>query len=355
PLGGRALELRACPVAPMPRMRDDDPIGDNSPDRRRPRAVSVGGATGAGDGRVRGGRRGGRRRGRSGARERPASWHRPPRRRSSRPERLRRRRPARGRAVHRRARLQPRPGGLRPAAAPESRRRIRQQGSPLRPPAARAPEASAMRPLFLALVPAGAALTVLAYEVEADSLHTQDGRLVVQLAAAAAFLVAGLLAWWRRPTNRLGPLMVAAGFALLMRHLRYSHDALAFTLFFVFGDLGFALVVHSSLAYPAGRTKDRVERWQVRAGYATALTLPIAILMLHDVRAPLVQYGSLHRKSDLLVSREAHAVELLQKSFVVALYGVLATLFVVLVWRRLHSAPTGSRRILSPLLVAAAA
>ena len=117
----------------------------------------------------------------------------------------------------------------------------------------------------------------------------------------------------------------------------------------------FALVVHSSLAYPAGPTKDRVERWLVRAAYATALTLPIAILMLHDVRDPLVQYGSLHRKSDLLLAREAHAVELLQKSFVVALYGVLAALFVLLVWRRLHSAPRGSRGILSPLLIAAAA
>jgi signal transduction histidine kinase len=212
-----------------------------------------------------------------------------------------------------------------------------------------------MRPLFLALVPAGAALTVLAYEIEVSSVHTPHARLVIQLAAAASFLACGLLAWWRRPTNRLGPLMVATGFALLMRHLRYSHDALAFTLFFLFGDLGFALVVHSSLAYPAGRTRDRVERWLVRAGYALALGLPIAILMLHDVRDPLIQYGSLHRKSDILVSREAHAVELLQKSFAVAFYGVLAALFVALVLRRLAASKPGTRLLLAPLLLAAAA
>ena len=212
-----------------------------------------------------------------------------------------------------------------------------------------------MRPLFLALVPAGVALTLLAYEVQSESLHTPDGRLVVQLAAAASFLVSGLLAWWRRPANRLGPLMVATGFALLMRHLRYSHDALAFTLFFLFGDLGFALTVHSSLAYPAGRTRDRLERWLVRLGYATALALPIAILMLHDVRDPLLQYGSLRRKSDLLVSRESHAVELLQKSFVVVFYGVLAALFVALVVRRLAASAPAARRTLSPLIVAAAA
>jgi signal transduction histidine kinase len=212
-----------------------------------------------------------------------------------------------------------------------------------------------MRPIFLALVPAGAALTVLAYEVEVDSMHTADGRLFVQLAAAACFLASGLLAWWRRPTNRLGPLLVATGFALLMRHLRYSHDALAFTLFFLFGDLGFALVMHSSLAYPVGRTRDRIERWLVRVGYATALALPIAILLLHDVRDPLGRYGALRRKSDLLVAREPHAVEVLQKSFVVAFYGILAGLFVVLVCRRLAASAPAARRLLSPLLVAASA
>ena len=49
---------------------------------------------------------------------------------------------------------------------------------------------------------------------------------------AWAFLAAGLVAWSRRPGNRLGPLMVASCFALLLRQLRYSHDALAFTVFF---------------------------------------------------------------------------------------------------------------------------
>ena len=74
-----------------------------------------------------------------------------------------------------------------------------------------------MRPLFLALVPAGAAIAVLAYEVQADSLHTPEARILVQLAVGIAFLVAGLVAWWRRPANRLGALMVATGFAVLMR------------------------------------------------------------------------------------------------------------------------------------------
>ena len=76
-----------------------------------------------------------------------------------------------------------------------------------------------MRALFLAVVPAGVALAVLAYEIEVDSVHTADGRAVAQVAVGLSFLLAGLIAWSRRPANRLGALMVAAGFALLLRQL----------------------------------------------------------------------------------------------------------------------------------------
>jgi signal transduction histidine kinase len=212
-----------------------------------------------------------------------------------------------------------------------------------------------MRPLFLALVPAGVALALLAYEVQVDSLHTADGRVVAELAAGVAFLVAGLLAWWRRPSNRLGTLMVAAGFALLLRQLRYAHDAMGFTLFFLGAELGFALVVHAALAYPSGRTRDPTERWLVRFVYAAALALSLAILLLHDVRDPLIQYGSLRRKSDILVAREAHAVELLQKSGAVLLFGAFTAAFVVLVCRRLVRAAPEARRLLLPLPLAALA
>ena len=212
-----------------------------------------------------------------------------------------------------------------------------------------------MRPLFLALVPAGVALGVLAYEVQVDALHSPDDRAVAQVAVGLSFLLAGLIAWWRRPANRLGALMVAAGFALLLRQLRYSHDALAFTVFFALGDLGYALVAHSALAYPSGRVKDNAERTLVRIGYATVLVFPLAILLLHDVRDPLLQFGPLPRKSDILVARHAHAVEVLQKTYVVFFFGVLASLFILLVGRRLARATPRARRMLAPLLLAAIA
>jgi hypothetical protein len=90
-----------------------------------------------------------------------------------------------------------------------------------------------------ALAIAGVVLGVVAYRVQLDNIPTTtELRSLGSVAAAWSFLFAGLVAWLRRPANRLGPLLVATSFALLARQFRYSHDDLAFTLFFLLGELG---------------------------------------------------------------------------------------------------------------------
>jgi hypothetical protein len=76
----------------------------------------------------------------------------------------------------------------------------------------------------LGLLAAGAALGVLAYQAQVDSLgpFTSSARASAIVAVGWSFLLAGLVAWSRRPGNRLGPLMLVTGFALLLRQLRYN-------------------------------------------------------------------------------------------------------------------------------------
>ena len=114
----------------------------------------------------------------------------------------------------------------------------------------------------MALVLGGIVLGLVAYDVQIDNLRagTTTNRAAATVVAAWAFLAAGIAVWSRRPGNWLGPLMVATCFALLARQLRYSHDALAFTIFFALGELGFALVAHSALAYPSGASRTALER-----------------------------------------------------------------------------------------------
>ena len=212
-----------------------------------------------------------------------------------------------------------------------------------------------MRALYVAVVPAGFALGIVALQVQIDNLHSPTDRALATVAVGWAFLVAGLIAWSRRPANRLGTLMVAAGFALLLRQLRYSHDALAFSVFFLLGELGYALVAHSALAYPSGRVRDRAEAWLVRVGYATVIVFPFLILLFYAAAGPLVQYSFLPEPSVLLVSDNAEAVRRLQETYIVVFYGILAALFIALIARRLARATPRARRMLAPLLLAAIA
>jgi signal transduction histidine kinase len=208
----------------------------------------------------------------------------------------------------------------------------------------------------VALGLAGVLLGVLAYQVQVDNLpNTTTLRSLGSVAAAWSFLLAGLIAWSRRPRNKLGPLMVATCFALLAHQFRYSHDELAFTVFFLVGELGYALFAHVTLAYPFGRVSDRVERAFLWVAYAVAIAFPLAILLFYSGTERLRYLDPFPRENLLLVSESKRAVDFLQDAFGVVAYGVLGTVFVVLVLRKLLRASPRARRVYLPLLLAAVA
>jgi hypothetical protein len=222
-------------------------------------------------------------------------------------------------------------------------------------PRAAALEKAPSRRIEVLLVAAAAVgLSFAAYRVQVQA-HSRHAWAAAQVTVASAFVVAGLVAWLRRPTNRLGPLMLATGVAYLARQLRYSQDALLFTVFFLLGDLAFALAGHSILAYPSGRVHGRAPRLLVKAGYTAVLAFPFAVLLLHRRRYPLLAMGPLPPRSLLGLGDNPRAVELLQKSEIVVFFGVLASMFVAVIVQRLLQATPRARRVLAPLLLAAVA
>jgi signal transduction histidine kinase len=210
------------------------------------------------------------------------------------------------------------------------------------------------RLLAFALLVPGTALAFAAYWAQTDALHSPN-HAAAQVAVAGAFVVSGILAWARRPQNRMGGLMVIAGFALLARQLRYSDSALEFTVFFILGDFAYAMVGHATLAYPTGRVADRWERALVVAGYTTVLVFPLLAALFYDGSRPLIGFDARPRDSLVNITGDAHVVELLQKAEIVLFFGILASLFIVLVVRRYWRASPRMRRILAPLLLAAVA
>ena len=57
----------------------------------------------------------------------------------------------------------------------------------------------------IALTFAAIVFGVIAYRVQVDDLFSPSNRALAIVAVAWAFVAAGLVAWTRRPHNRLGP------------------------------------------------------------------------------------------------------------------------------------------------------
>lgn len=214
-----------------------------------------------------------------------------------------------------------------------------------------------MKWLLGTLVAAGVALGVVAYEVQIDNLgrYTTPAHAWAIVIGAWLFLLAGVVAWASRPTNRFGPLMIVAGFALLLRQLRYSHESVLFTVFFVIGELSYWVVAQAVFSYPSGRITDRAEKTLIRVGYVVTLLFTVAILLVYDGSRTLRFFDPTARDSLIVVAGNGGAAVLLQKLFVVVVWGVLAAVAIVLLVRKLVAATPRARRMLAPLLVAAVA
>ncbi len=99
-------------------------------------------------------------------------------------------------------------------------------------------------------------------------------------AITLAYVVCGVIAWWRRPDSRFGPLMIAVGFGNFLSTLSWTSNDLAYTVGQALDLLPPVLFLHAFLAFPSGRLRGRVARAIVVLGYVTAIGLEVARMML---------------------------------------------------------------------------
>jgi signal transduction histidine kinase len=105
--------------------------------------------------------------------------------------------------------------------------------------------------------------------------------------SAWVFVFAGLLAWGRRPNNRLGAIMVLAGFSLLVILFGNLDSLVLYAFSLILGTLVLAAVVHLLLAFPTGRLQSRLARQTVGAVYFVSLVLQIPLYLFGPTGAPL--------------------------------------------------------------------
>src|SRR2546423_1059122 len=96
------------------------------------------------------------------------------------------------------------------------------------------------------------------------------------------FTGTGLYAWRRRPSNNIGPLMIAVGFSGLLKSLGFSNDGVIFTIGSLADVLIFALLIHLLLSFPSGQLESRVDRLLVGVAYFNTTVVQLAGVLFTD-------------------------------------------------------------------------
>jgi signal transduction histidine kinase len=135
---------------------------------------------------------------------------------------------------------------------------------------------SGLRRALIGLAIAGLALGLAALALVTTSDRERDPTVWIALALTLgwAFAGAGIFAWWRRPENRIGPLMTLVGFLWFLGALSTADTAWAYTLGVLLGTLWIGALVHMLVAFPTGRVEPGVERAVVILGWSAAIALP---------------------------------------------------------------------------------
>lgn len=157
---------------------------------------------------------------------------------------------------------------------------------------------------------------------------------------AVLYSAAGIIAWWRRPENRLGALMTVAGATWLVAGLQNTGVPLLIAAGLVVSSVPLAVVVHLMHAYPSGRLSGSASRWAVGVAYAAALLLQVPQWAFTPTGPPF----------DLLTISPRADLALAGYRAQVAVCAAVVVVTAYLLVLRLRTFGTGHRRLLSPLL-----
>jgi signal transduction histidine kinase len=127
---------------------------------------------------------------------------------------------------------------------------------------------------------AGLALTACTVAFGLTNSDVSRVQVVLLHWMSVPYVVAGLVAWWRRPDSRLGVLMVAGGFATGLSALQFAQLDVPYTVGAAFDILPAAFLLHVYLAFPEGRLKSGLERALVCSAYTAAVGLQLVKMSL---------------------------------------------------------------------------
>ncbi|RSM46965.1 sensor histidine kinase [Amycolatopsis balhimycina DSM 5908] len=204
------------------------------------------------------------------------------------------------------------------------------------------------RAVVVVLAGSAAALGAAAVLLEVrDGTHPMADVLLTSL-SGTAFVVAGLIADRRAPSNRSGLLMVLVGLGLFAEDLQLSPNAVVFTAGLLLAHASAPLVVHLMASFPAGRPDSRIAKGIVVGAYVVAFGVSAA-------GVPFVDWAARFpgKPENLLLVVDAPAVGDAVGRTLEPAGAVIGVALLLLLARRLSARTPGVRRPLG-LVVAVA-
>ena len=110
--------------------------------------------------------------------------------------------------------------------------------------------------------------------------------LVATLLIGWSFVGTGVYAWWRRPRNEIGVLMVLTGFFWILPALAASDVVWVFALGSFLSPVALGFLVHLLLVFPDGRLRTRLERWVVVTTYVVVTVMQLPGIVFADTQDP---------------------------------------------------------------------
>jgi class 3 adenylate cyclase len=168
-------------------------------------------------------------------------------------------------------------------------------------------------------------------------------------ATAAAYFVAGAIAWRRRPDNRVGRLMMGVGAGILVAMARGVPIASVAVLSRALLGINEVVLAYLLLAFPAGRLGSSPERTGARAIIVAYVVIVVTQIVTLDTTADPYCRGCPANPFRLLPVEGLGSAATV---FALLASGVLGALVIVLLLRRWLQATPAARRGLGPIIVA---
>jgi len=204
---------------------------------------------------------------------------------------------------------------------------------------------STPRRTLIELAAFGLGVGALVAVITGDHNIHRGAYAALTLGVGWGFTGTGLYAWTRQPTNNVGPLMIAVGFAGLLKALAFSNNSVIFTIGSLCELLIYALLIHLLLSFPSGRLDSAVDRVLVAIAYFNTTVVQLAAFVLNDPRAGCSQCPA----NPLLVGKSdtaAGVISAAQLDIAIAVLGAV----VAILYRRWRDSSPDQRRGFAPVL-----